>query len=84
MCVGLSTGLDWMGIGFLVFFQPKAFVDAHFGPKSQNPHKVQFFKGTTTLAFIYKPKTAADKGGIVVAVASRASSGQYIGRPILS
>ena len=36
------------------------------------------FQGTTTLAFIYEPATPADKGGIVIAVDSRASSGEYI------
>lgn len=34
--------------------------------------------GTTTLAFVYEPATPADKGGIIVAVDSRASSGEYI------
>lgn len=57
---------------------PKSFVASHFGPGSSNPHKVQFYKGTTTLGFVYKPKTSADKGGIVIAVDSRASSGEYI------
>lgn len=49
----------------------------HFGPKS-NAGNLQFRKGTTTLAFIYEPATPNDKGGIVVAVDSRASAGQYI------
>ncbi|KRX41432.1 Proteasome subunit beta type-5 [Trichinella murrelli] len=40
--------------------------------------KMQMMKGTTTLAFIYKGKTAADRGGIIFAVDSRASSGKYI------
>ncbi|KRX61495.1 Proteasome subunit beta type-5 [Trichinella sp. T9] len=40
--------------------------------------KMQMMKGTTTLAFIYKGKTAADRGGIMFAVDSRASSGKYI------
>lgn len=53
----------------------KDFVDAHFGNGSC---KLHFLKGTTTLAFVYKPKTPQDKGGIVVAVDSRASSGAYI------
>ncbi len=38
----------------------------------------QFQHGTTTLAFVYAPKTTNDKGGIIVAVDSRASAGQYI------
>jgi len=53
---------------------PRSFVDAHFGSNG----RLHFLKGTTTLAFIYKPKSANDKGGIVVAVDSRATSGKYI------
>jgi len=56
---------------------PKEFVNMHFGPDSKAKN-CQFLKGTTTLAFIYKPKTAQDRGGVVVAVDSRASSGEYI------
>jgi 20S proteasome subunit beta 5 len=37
-----------------------------------------FKKGTTTMAFMYKPKTEKDKGGILVAVDSRASGGDYV------
>ncbi|KHJ77453.1 peptidase, T1 family [Oesophagostomum dentatum] len=55
--------------------QAKDFVATHFGKDAKN---MQFRKGTTTLAFIYEPATAKDKGGIVVAVDSRASSGEYI------
>jgi len=55
----------------------KEFVDAHFGSKSQTK-EMMFAKGTTTLAFIYEPATSADKGGIIVAVDSRASGGAYI------
>ncbi|KHJ88053.1 peptidase, T1 family [Oesophagostomum dentatum] len=55
--------------------QAKDFVATHFGKDAKN---MQFRKGTTTLAFIYEPATANDKGGIVVAVDSRASSGEYI------
>lgn len=58
--------------------QPKSFVNKHFGPGTKMP-LAEFKKGTTTLAFIYKPKNPAkDKGGIVVAVDSRASGGSYI------
>jgi len=65
------------------FIQPplgidaKQFVKSHFGhgAKQNNMH---FVKGTTTLAFIYEPLTENDLGGIVVAVDSRASSGEYI------
>jgi len=56
---------------------PKDFVNTHFGPNSKAKN-CQFYKGTTTLAFVYKPKTANDRGGVVVAVDSRASSGEYI------
>jgi len=56
---------------------PKDFVATHFG--NDSPGHLQFLKGTTTLAFVYKPKTDNDKGGIIVAVDSRASSGKYIG-----
>lgn len=55
----------------------KEFVNTHFG-KNSHSKNMQFLKGTTTLAFIYEPKTANDKGGIIVAVDSRASSGEYI------
>uniref|UniRef100_A0A914CJW8 proteasome endopeptidase complex n=1 Tax=Acrobeloides nanus TaxID=290746 RepID=A0A914CJW8_9BILA len=55
---------------------PKEFVSTHFGHGA--PRGVQFKKGTTTLAFVYEPKTENDKGGIIVAVDSRASSGEYI------
>lgn len=53
-------------------------MNAHFGPES-GAKNLQFLKGTTTLAFIYEPLTANDKGGVVVAADSRASSGEYIG-----
>jgi len=56
---------------------PKEFVNTHFGPDSKAKN-CQFYKGTTTLAFVYKPKTAEDRGGVVIAVDSRASSGEYI------
>ncbi|CAD5210246.1 unnamed protein product [Bursaphelenchus xylophilus] len=56
---------------------PKEFVNMYFGPRS-DAKNLQFRKGTTTLAFIYEPATPNDKGGIVVAVDSRASAGQYI------
>uniref|UniRef100_A0A915EAN7 proteasome endopeptidase complex n=1 Tax=Ditylenchus dipsaci TaxID=166011 RepID=A0A915EAN7_9BILA len=56
---------------------PKEFVEAHFG-KNSNAKDLQFRKGTTTCAFIYEPKTENDLGGVVVAVDSRASSGEYI------
>lgn len=39
---------------------------------------MHFVKGTTTLAFIYEPATEKDLGGIVIAVDSRASAGEYI------
>ncbi|KAI1708302.1 proteasome subunit domain-containing protein [Ditylenchus destructor] len=54
---------------------PKEFVKTHFGPGAKN---FQFAKGTTTLAFLYEPKTENDVGGVVIAVDSRASSGEYI------
>ncbi|EJW83180.1 proteasome subunit beta type, partial [Wuchereria bancrofti] len=56
---------------------PAEFVESHFG-KHSGAKNLQFLKGTTTLAFIYEPKTPADKGGIIVAVDSRASAGEYI------
>jgi 20S proteasome subunit beta 5 len=58
------------------FQPPKQFVEEHFGPKSGT---MQFLHGTTTLAFVYEPATNDDKGGIIVAADSRASSGQYVG-----
>uniref|UniRef100_A0A158Q8D3 Proteasome endopeptidase complex n=1 Tax=Elaeophora elaphi TaxID=1147741 RepID=A0A158Q8D3_9BILA len=56
---------------------PAEFVESHFG-KNSGAKNFQFLKGTTTLAFIYEPKTPADKGGIIIAVDSRASAGEYI------
>ncbi|VDN43124.1 unnamed protein product [Gongylonema pulchrum] len=56
---------------------PAAFVETHFG-KNSGAKNMQFRKGTTTLAFIYEPKTASDKGGIIIAADSRASAGEYI------
>lgn len=53
----------------------KEFVSAHFGQAARN---LQFRKGTTTLAFVYEPATPNDKGGIIIAVDSRASAGEYI------
>lgn len=53
-------------------------MDTHFGPNS-NAKNYQFRKGTTTLAFVYEPKTENDVGGVVIAVDSRASAGEYIG-----
>jgi len=56
---------------------PKEFVNNHFGPNSGLKNQ-QFRKGTTTLAFIYEPATPNDKGGVIVAVDSRATGGEYI------
>lgn len=55
---------------------PKEFVEQHFGKNA--PLSCRFLKGTTTLGFVYEPKTENDKGGIIVAVDSRASGGTYI------
>uniref|UniRef100_A0A914Y4C3 proteasome endopeptidase complex n=1 Tax=Panagrolaimus superbus TaxID=310955 RepID=A0A914Y4C3_9BILA len=55
----------------------KTFVKAHFGHNAK-ARNMQFAKGTTTLAFVYEPATPNDLGGIVIAVDSRASSGEYI------
>lgn len=52
-------------------------METHFG-KNSAAKNLQFRKGTTTLAFIYEPKTENDKGGIIIAVDSRASAGEYI------
>ncbi|KAL7072136.1 hypothetical protein ACQ4LE_008753 [Meloidogyne hapla] len=57
--------------------KPKAFVNQHFGPNSKLS-MAHFDKGTTTLAFHYKPKTPNDKGGVVISVDSRASGGSFI------
>jgi hypothetical protein len=54
-------------------------VNTHFGASSGAPCGLKFWKGTTTLAFVYEPATPADKGGVIVAVDSRASGGEYIG-----
>ncbi|CAI2292616.1 unnamed protein product [Caenorhabditis sp. 36 PRJEB53466] len=56
--------------------QPVDFMKTHFGATAGK--SMQFRKGTTTLAFVYDPATPNDKGGIIVAVDSRASSGEYI------
>jgi len=53
---------------------PCEFVQQNFSPGTyaDNGKRVKFSKGTTTLAFVYQ-------GGVIVAVDSRASQGQYIG-----
>jgi len=56
----------------------RSFIETHFGPDSKH---FQFRKGTTTMAFIYKPKTSDDLGGVMVAVDSRATGGSYIASP---
>lgn len=56
---------------------PTSIVKAHFGADARTKN-MQFKKGTTTLAFIYEPATEKDTGGIVVAVDSRASGGNYV------
>lgn len=56
--------------------QPVDFMKTHFAETAAK--SMQFRKGTTTLAFVYEPATPNDKGGIIVAVDSRASSGEYI------
>jgi len=56
---------------------PKEFVETHFGANSM-AKDLQFRKGTTTCAFVYEPKTENDLGGVVIAVDSRASAGEYI------
>jgi len=61
----------------LLTIHPKEFVDTHFGANCKMK-TLQFRKGTTTLAFKYEPLTAEDNGGIVIAVDSRASAGEYI------
>jgi len=58
--------------------KPKDFVDAHFGPNSTAHSRMRFARGTTTLAFCYEGATPQDKGGLVVAVDSRASGGSYV------
>jgi len=54
--------------------RPAEFVAKHFSPGTyeDNGARVKFSKGTTTLAFKFK-------GGVIVAVDSRASQGSYIG-----
>lgn len=49
---------------------PSSFIDDVF-QRDDAPKKIQFAHGTTTLGFVYQ-------GGIVIAVDSRASMGQYI------
>jgi 20S proteasome subunit beta 5 len=52
---------------------PQSFLDTVFeGPGA--PPKLDFAHGTTTLGFVYK-------GGVIVAVDSRASMGNYICMP---
>ena len=53
-------------------FQPAAFLNLHTDSISSNPQaKIKLAHGTTTLAFRFK-------GGIIVAVDSRATAGSYI------
>lgn len=53
--------------------QPLSFLSLHTDSMSTNPQaKIKLAHGTTTLAFRFK-------GGIIVAVDSRATAGSYIG-----
>lgn len=73
----LGIQVNFAGQDFEHFlFQSVDFMKTHFG--STAGKSMQFRKGTTTLAFVYEPATQNDKGGIIVAVDSRASSGEYI------
>lgn len=57
----------------LLTAQPFAFLSTHTDSMSTNPDaKIKLAHGTTTLAFRFK-------GGIIVAVDSRATAGSYIG-----
>ncbi|VDP19296.1 unnamed protein product [Soboliphyme baturini] len=62
------------------FLDAKGFVNAHFGmtDKGNDRSKLHFYKGTTTLSFIYTGLTENDKGGIIMAADSRATSGEFI------
>jgi len=71
----MQTSVVDMPFELPAFANPQDFVQEHFG---QANSKMHFLKGTTTLAFIYEGKTKDDKGGIVVSVDSRASSGIYV------
>lgn len=54
--------------------QPAAFLSLHTDSMSSNPEaKIKLAHGTTTLAFRFK-------GGIIVAVDSRATAGSYVGQ----
>jgi len=69
---------DWCRFEMPAVAHPATFVKSHFESSSEGTSKVQFLKGTTTLAFIYEPATPNDQGGIIVAVDSRASGGNYV------
>jgi len=71
----MQTSVVDMPFELPAFANLQDFVQEHFG---QANSKMHFLKGTTTLAFIYEGKTKDDKGGIVVSVDSRASSGIYV------
>lgn len=54
--------------------QPAAFLSANTDTLSTNPNaRIKLAHGTTTLAFKFK-------GGIIVAVDSRATAGSYVGQ----
>ena len=58
--------------GALFSFQPTAFLQLHTDDHADPNCKIKIAHGTTTLAFRFK-------GGIIVAVDSRATAGSYIG-----
>lgn len=53
-------------------FQPAAFLRLHTDDHADPSCKIKIQHGTTTLAFRFK-------GGVIVAVDSRATAGSYIG-----
>ena len=55
-----------------LFFQQDASIGDYLVDEHGRKMKLNFAKGTTTMAFKFK-------GGVIVAVDSRASSGEYIG-----
>ncbi|KAA8495411.1 Proteasome subunit beta type-5 [Porphyridium purpureum] len=74
--LGYSLGCDRMHpTGAPVLTAPPGDAPASFlteAFRGQDDHALKFLHGTTTLAFVFQ-------GGVVVAVDSRASMGQYIG-----
>jgi 20S proteasome subunit beta 5 len=64
--------IDNTDILIMMVWQPTAFLQLHTDDHADPNCKIKIAHGTTTLAFRFR-------GGIIVAVDSRATAGSYIG-----